>query len=99
MPSRQSKLIKGETDMDFELTEEMKMLKEMAYKFAVAEITPISQECDEQEKYTAGNSEKKRPKMVWSAHGFRKNMAGPAPVFWAIPLSRKKYPKWIWVSA
>ncbi|MHB8137863.1 MAG: acyl-CoA dehydrogenase family protein [Smithellaceae bacterium] len=38
--------------MDFELTEEMKMLKEMAYKFAVAEITPVSQECDEHEKYT-----------------------------------------------
>jgi len=38
--------------MDFELTEELKMLKEMAYKFAVAEITPISQTCDEEEKYT-----------------------------------------------
>ncbi|MEE9913490.1 MAG: acyl-CoA dehydrogenase family protein [Deltaproteobacteria bacterium] len=37
--------------MDFELTEEMKMLKEMAYKFAVAEIKPVSQECDEHEKY------------------------------------------------
>jgi alkylation response protein AidB-like acyl-CoA dehydrogenase len=37
--------------MDFELTEEMKMLKEMAYKFAVSEIKPISQECDEHEKY------------------------------------------------
>lgn len=37
--------------MDFELTEEMKMLKEMAYKFAVAEVKPVSQECDEQEKY------------------------------------------------
>jgi acyl-CoA dehydrogenase len=38
--------------MDFELTEEMKMLKEMAYKFAVAEVAPVSQECDEHEKYT-----------------------------------------------
>lgn len=38
--------------MDFELTEELKMLKEMAYKFAVAEVAPVSQECDEQEKYT-----------------------------------------------
>ncbi|MGP8152800.1 MAG: acyl-CoA dehydrogenase family protein [Smithella sp.] len=38
--------------MDFELTEEMKMLKEMAYKFAVSEIKPVSQECDENEKYT-----------------------------------------------
>lgn len=37
--------------MDFELTEEMKMLKEMAYKFAVAEVKPVSQECDEHEKY------------------------------------------------
>ena len=38
--------------MDFELTEEMKMLKEMAYKFAVSEVKPVSQECDENEKYT-----------------------------------------------
>ena len=38
--------------MDFELPEELKMLKEMAYKFAVAEILPVSQECDEHEKYT-----------------------------------------------
>ena len=38
--------------MNFELTEEMKMLKEMAYKFAVSEIKPVSQECDEHEKYT-----------------------------------------------
>lgn len=38
--------------MDFELTEELKMLKEMAYKFAVTEMTPLSQACDEEEKYT-----------------------------------------------
>jgi alkylation response protein AidB-like acyl-CoA dehydrogenase len=37
--------------MNFDLTEELKMLKDMAYKFAVAEIKPISQECDEHEKY------------------------------------------------
>ncbi|MHB9097820.1 MAG: acyl-CoA dehydrogenase family protein [Syntrophales bacterium] len=39
--------------MDFELTEEQKMLKEMAYRFARANFTALSQECDEQEKYTA----------------------------------------------
>ena len=39
--------------MDFELTEEMKMLRDMTYKFAVAEFTPtISHECDKEEKYT-----------------------------------------------
>lgn len=38
--------------MNFELTEEMKMLKDMAYKFAQAEIAPISLECDKEEKYT-----------------------------------------------
>jgi acyl-CoA dehydrogenase len=38
--------------MDFDFTEEQKMLKEMAYKFAAAEFKPVSQECDEQEKYT-----------------------------------------------
>jgi acyl-CoA dehydrogenase len=38
--------------MDFELTEEMRMLSDMAYKFAVKEIEPISHEADELEKYT-----------------------------------------------
>jgi len=30
----------------------LKMLKDMAYKFAAAEFTPVSKECDEHEKYT-----------------------------------------------
>lgn len=38
--------------MDFELKEEIKMLRDMASKFAVAEFTPISMECDRDEKYT-----------------------------------------------
>jgi len=38
--------------MDFELTEELKMLKDMACKFAQAEFTPLSKEADEHEKYT-----------------------------------------------
>ena len=38
--------------MDFELTEEMQMLKDMAYKFAQNELSPIAHECDEEEKYT-----------------------------------------------
>ncbi|MCD6297371.1 MAG: acyl-CoA dehydrogenase family protein, partial [Deltaproteobacteria bacterium] len=38
--------------MDFELTEELKMLKDMAYKFAQQEFTPFIQECDVEEKYT-----------------------------------------------
>lgn len=38
--------------MDFNLSEEHKMLKDMAYKFAVNEIGPISFECDKEEKYT-----------------------------------------------
>ncbi|MFA5181054.1 MAG: acyl-CoA dehydrogenase family protein [Syntrophales bacterium] len=38
--------------MDFELTDELKMLKDMAYKFALAEFTPLSKEADEHEKYT-----------------------------------------------
>jgi acyl-CoA dehydrogenase len=37
--------------MDFELTEEMKMLSDMAYKFAQKELGPIARECDAQEKY------------------------------------------------
>ncbi|MDY0040186.1 MAG: acyl-CoA dehydrogenase family protein [Desulforhabdus sp.] len=38
--------------MNFDLTEEQRMLKETAYKFAVAEFTPISLECDRNEIYT-----------------------------------------------
>ncbi|HYA13947.1 MAG TPA: acyl-CoA dehydrogenase family protein [Syntrophales bacterium] len=38
--------------MDFELTDELKMLKDMAYKFAQTEFTKLSRECDEEEKYT-----------------------------------------------
>jgi alkylation response protein AidB-like acyl-CoA dehydrogenase len=38
--------------MDFNLTEEMKMLRDMTYKFAVQEVAPVSKECDVQEKYT-----------------------------------------------
>jgi len=38
--------------MDFELTEEMRMLTDMAYKFAIQEFEPVSLECDEEEKYT-----------------------------------------------
>ena len=35
--------------MNVKLSEELKMLKEMAYKFAVAEFTPHIRECDENE--------------------------------------------------
>lgn len=38
--------------MDFELTEELKMLKEMTYKFAQNELAPLSRERDVDEKYT-----------------------------------------------
>ncbi len=38
--------------MDFDLTDELKMLKDMAYKFAQAEFSGLSHECDEGEKYT-----------------------------------------------
>jgi len=38
--------------MDYELTDELKMLREMSYKFATAEFAGICHECDEGEKYT-----------------------------------------------
>ena len=38
--------------MDFELSEEMRMLSDMAYKFAVNEIEPIAEAADEEERYT-----------------------------------------------
>lgn len=44
--------IEKEEEMDYELSDEMKMLREMAYKFAVTEFTPITHECDREEKYT-----------------------------------------------
>ena len=37
--------------MDFELTEEQKMIQETAYKFAGNEIEPIAKEHDREEKY------------------------------------------------
>ncbi len=38
--------------MNFDLSEEHKMLKDMAYKFAVNEVAPVSFECDKEERYT-----------------------------------------------
>jgi alkylation response protein AidB-like acyl-CoA dehydrogenase len=38
--------------MDFELNDELKMLQDMAYKFAQKELTPLAHECDAEEKYT-----------------------------------------------
>jgi len=42
--------------MDFELTEEQRMIQDMAYKFAVNELAPVAQECDREEKF---------PREVW----------------------------------
>jgi alkylation response protein AidB-like acyl-CoA dehydrogenase len=39
-------------NMDFELSEELKMLEDMTYKFAQNELAPIAHECDVEEKYT-----------------------------------------------
>ncbi|MEW5723791.1 MAG: acyl-CoA dehydrogenase family protein [Thermodesulfobacteriota bacterium] len=38
--------------MDFDLTEEHRMLQDMAYKFARQELGPVAHECDLEEKYT-----------------------------------------------
>ena len=38
--------------MDFRLTEELQMLKDMAYKFGQSEIAPAAHEADEKEMYT-----------------------------------------------
>jgi alkylation response protein AidB-like acyl-CoA dehydrogenase len=37
--------------MDYDLNEEQRMIRDMAYKFAVNEFTPVAQECDREEKY------------------------------------------------
>lgn len=46
------KKICGGILMDFNLSEEMKMLRDMAYDFAQSEIAPVSEQCDREEKYT-----------------------------------------------
>jgi len=38
--------------MDFELTNEMRMLADMAFKFGVKEVEPVAAKADEEEKYT-----------------------------------------------
>ena len=40
--------------MDFNLTEEQRMIRDMAYKFAVNEMAPLAKECDREEKIPAG---------------------------------------------
>ena len=42
--------------MDYDLTEEQRMIQDMAYKFAVNEIAPIAQEHDRTETW---------PKAIW----------------------------------
>jgi len=42
--------------MDFELTDEQKMLQEMAHKFAINEFTPVAKDYDREEKY---------PREIW----------------------------------
>jgi len=49
-------LCKGRRKMNFELTEEQKLLQETAYKFAVNEFEPVAKECDREERY---------PKELW----------------------------------
>jgi alkylation response protein AidB-like acyl-CoA dehydrogenase len=48
--------MKKEKTMDFELPEELRILKQEAYKFAQREFEPVAKECDREEKY---------PKEVW----------------------------------
>lgn len=45
-----------EGNMDYELSEEQKLIQETAYKFAVNEIEPIAKDCDREERY---------PRDVW----------------------------------
>ncbi|MDQ7783668.1 MAG: acyl-CoA dehydrogenase family protein [Desulfomonilaceae bacterium] len=44
--------------MDFDLTEEQRMIRDTAYKFAVNEMAPVAQECDREEKYSRAVLEK-----------------------------------------
>jgi len=44
--------------MDFDLTEEQRMIKDTAYKFAVNEMAPIAKECDREEKFARNVLEK-----------------------------------------
>ena len=37
--------------MDFDVSEEQRLIQETAYKFAVNEVEPVAKECDREEKY------------------------------------------------
>jgi len=37
--------------MDFDLSEEQRLIQETAYKFAIKEVEPVAKECDREEKY------------------------------------------------
>ena len=69
--------------MDFELTEEQRMIQEMAYKFAVKEFLPVSGECDREEKYTP-EIVKKPPKTGWLVPGYQMITAARGWVFSAL---------------
>jgi acyl-CoA dehydrogenase len=65
--------------MDFELSEEMRMLSDMSYRFAVNEIGPASEEADKLEKYTPDIRKKA------SEAGYPRNMAAQGLAFWETP--------------
>jgi len=44
--------LEKEMKMDFELSNEMKMLADMAYKFALQEVDPVARKAAEEERYT-----------------------------------------------
>ena len=84
--------------MNFELSEELKMLREMAYKFAVAEFTPHIRECDEHETYTPEIRRKAAANGLVGAW-IPEQYGGPGAGFLGTPSSPRSSPAWTWGSA
>ena len=83
--------------MDFELTEEQKMLKDMAYKFARAKFTPYRSPATSRRIHAGDPEEGGGPgsRRRMGPRGVRRRGAGSS----GIPSSPRSSPRWTWGSA
>jgi len=57
--------------MDYELSEEQKLIQETAYKFAVNEIEPIAKDCDREERYQERFGKRPVRRALWAPLSLR----------------------------
>lgn len=83
--------------MDYMLTEEMQMLKDMAYKFAMNEVAPVAEKADHDEVYMPGGAEEGRgePELIgcWIDEQYGELGSGS----WATPSSPSSWRGRVWV--